>query len=204
MKFIGLLSLLISVGCFLPSHSAQAQQLQIGSGDGFVAKPGARRVVPGLRQSPGSVIKADLPHVRVTVVLDKVSHYPGLGPSPQVSLTGAFETTSSDVDDEQGSYVLPMPAIGGAWDFESLGGATIYEAIIHDACESLGSLSLTHSLAVAGSGAGGEFAKTDASTIDGTGFYPISYVVPVINPFGYTLISVTGQVDVVCSGQSSL
>lgn len=131
----------------------------------------------------------------------------------------------ADVQSEYGSeLVIPNP--GTTTDYTNfynpVYGIGIYQALIYDACETLNSFDLTHTVRISDhldDADWGYYEATDTDTIDDTGFYNMSYTVVATEDedgdklmdasggednAGVSNIHVTGTVNVTCTAENSL
>jgi hypothetical protein len=148
--------------------------------------------------------KADLPNVRVTIVIQEMSNTAvanGGIDDPSASLTWA--TTSPAASDEEGGpYLVGLPTPGPPVFSQIL----IYDALVNDACESFSPFPIDHLVSIMDAdGEIGAFHGVDNSTVDATGFYNIHYTIRATNAAGAVSdIHFSGKVSATCSGADSL
>jgi hypothetical protein len=181
-------------------------------------RPGVR-CTPVLRYGGGQnalptidpPLKADVPNVRVSFVLEEITQDSLSGGIPQgigklvmrwetTSPAATLELTSSqlDVTDLESGvpWILPEPQI-------------IYDALILGACDSFSSFPIDHYAHLEFDGDPEEgFHGTDHSTIDSTGFYTFKYsfwadVVRFGDVFA-TTFQLSGKLAVTCTSLTSL
>jgi hypothetical protein len=146
--------------------------------------------------------KADLPNVRVSIVIQEVSHLPVADGfvSDEVNLI-TWETHSDAASVQKGGpfHIVP-PGSGQTWNVSFL----VYDALVYGACDTFSSFPITHTATVsAGGTAAGVFEGTDNTTLDSTGFYNVSYFV-VADHGGMSHFTFSGKVTVTCSGAYAL
>lgn len=153
--------------------------------------------------------KLDLPNVRVSFVLNRISNniVAGTGVSTGATTFVHWTTTSPAAWQENGGpYGYSLPAPGDTWDGDELYHSIIYDALVLNACESFGPFPVTHDASIEKNGAGiGAFHGVDNTTLDHTGYYNFKYKVRATSMNGNASDFVfAGQVSVTCSGLVAL
>jgi hypothetical protein len=150
------------------------------------------------------VIKADLPHVRVSFVVQEIFHQVIANGGVNTGPTVTWETDGSAASIELGGpYDLWLPAPNGtdnehAW--------LIYDALVFDACESFPTFPVVHDATIEQNGASlGAFHGVDNTTLDHTGYYNFNYTVRATGMNGRVSdFHFSGRVNVTCSGLVTL
>jgi hypothetical protein len=116
--------------------------------------------------------KANLPHVRVSFVLQEISNKAIANGGVNDSLTFVEWTTTSGAASVEngGPYGYPLPPPGNTWDSDDLYHTLIYDALVFNACGSFASFPVTHDAVIDNAlGQIGAFHGVDNSTLDHTG-----------------------------------
>lgn len=154
-------------------------------------------------------LKADLPHVRVSMVLQEIANVivsgggvsvTGLNPFVEWTTTGAAASV-----ERGGPYGYSLPGPGSTWN--NFGPHTIlYDALQFNTCESFGAFPIRHDAVIrAAGGPIGAFAGVDNTTVDHTGFYNFSYTVRARDARGgVSDFRFSGKVNATCSGLVAL
>jgi hypothetical protein len=155
------------------------------------------------------VIKADLPNVRVSFVLQEISNQivanGGVNGDPNTFVE--WSTTSAAASEEHGGpYGYPLPGPGVTWDDDDLYHTIIYDALVLNACENFPPFPVEHDALIEVSGSEiGAFHGSDNSTLDHTGYYNFSYTTRATGVNGKVSdFHFSGKVNVTCSGLNSL
>jgi hypothetical protein len=155
------------------------------------------------------VIKADLPNVRVSFVLQEISNtvVDGGGINPGTNTFVKWLTTSPTASQQNGGpygYTLPPP--GGVWSGDEIYHSILYDALVLDACEAFPPVFVVdHDAAIERGGVQlGAFNGFDNTTITHTGFYTFSYKVRATENGKVSDFRFSGKVNVACSGLNSL
>jgi hypothetical protein len=149
------------------------------------------------------VIKADLPHVRVSFVLQEVFHEViangGVNTFPLVR----WLTAGSAADLQNDESVANLPVPNGTWNADDV---LIYDALVFDACESFTTFPVVHDAAIEFNFANiGMFHGVDNTTLDHTGYYNFNYTVRATGINGRVSdFHFSGTVNVLCSGLLAL
>jgi hypothetical protein len=158
-------------------------------------------------------LKADLPNVRVTMVVqgivNEVVANGGVDPDQDILLWWATINTGTVpvfplVESGTAATALPEPG-ETAYEGDNL---VMYDAIVYGACESLSAFRIDHTASIKEGGAFGvelgAFHGVDNSTLDSTGFYNFRYTVRAKVDSGVSDFHVFGKVNLTCSGANSL
>jgi hypothetical protein len=154
-------------------------------------------------------IKANLPNVRVSFVLQEISNHivanGGVNGDPYALVE--WVTSSSAASLEHGGpygYVLPPPGV--TWDEDDLYHTLIYDALVFNACDSFSPFPVDHEASIENNGSEiGEFHGVDNSTLDHTGYYNFSYTARATGMNGRVSdFHFSGKVNVTCTGLNSL
>ena len=153
--------------------------------------------------------KLDLPHVRVSFVLQSISNtaVSNGGVQPDTDTFVRWMTTSSAASEERGGpYGYTLPAPGVSWDGEELYHAILYDALVLNACDSFGPFPVVHDAEVEdGAIELGAFHGVDNSTLNHTGFYNFNYKVRATGMNGRVSdFRFAGKVNVTCTGLVAL
>ena len=154
-------------------------------------------------------LKADLPHVRVSMVLQEVANVivsnggvavAGLNPLVEWATTGSAASVENG-----GPYGYTLPGPGTTWN--NFGPHTIlYDALQFNACNGFAAFPITHDAVIESSGNPiGAFHGVDNTTINHTGFYNFSYTVRAKDySGGVSDFRFSGKVNATCSGLAAL
>jgi hypothetical protein len=152
-------------------------------------------------------IKADLPHVRVSFVLEEISHAVVANSGITTGAMVEWLTTGSAAAVENGGpWTYSLPPANVTWDEDDLHHTLLYDALVFNACESFPVFPVVHDTAIEQNGGDiGVFHGVDNSTIDHTGYYHFSYTVRATGMNGRVSdFRFSGKVDVLCSGLLAL
>jgi hypothetical protein len=170
----------------------------------FLAYGGAADDLPTI----DAAFKADLPHVRVTFVVQRVENEIvanggvnlGVYSWPWVSSTSS---SAASVETDFTGYVLPKP--DDVWDDGLY--FRVYDALVFNACETFSVFPVDHTASILKSD-GSEIAGfhgVDNTTLDELGFYSFQYTVRVEGDGGRVSdFHFAGEVSVTCSGLDAL
>ena len=166
--------------------------------------PPAPRCQPSNRSS-----RRNLPNVRVSFVLQEISHRivanGGVNGDPGTFVE--WSTTSAAASEEHGGpYGYPLPGPGVTWDGDDLYHTIIYDALVLNACENFPVFPVEHDALIENNGSEiGAFHGSDNSTLDHTGYYNFSYKARATGVNGKVSdFLFSGKVNVTCSGLNSL
>jgi hypothetical protein len=155
------------------------------------------------------VIKANLPNVRVSFVLqaiaNKVVANGGVSGDPDAFVE--WSTTSPAASMEHGGpYGYPLPPPGVTWDGDDLYHAVLYDALVLNACDAFPVFPVTHDAVIQQDGADiGAFHGVDNSTLNHTGYYNFSYKARATGEAGKVSdFQFSGKINVTCSGLNAL
>jgi hypothetical protein len=152
--------------------------------------------------------KANLPHVRVSFVLQEISNKAiANGGVNDTTTFVEWTTTSAAASVENGGpYGYPLPTPGNTWDGDDLYHTLIYDALVFNACGSFAVFPVTHDAVIDNAlGQIGAFHGVDNSTLNHTGFYNFSYTVRATALGGKVSdFRFAGKVNVTCSGLNAL
>src|SRR5262245_7267174 len=156
-----------------------------------------------------AAFKANLPHVRVSFVLQQISNTPvangGINGDPFTFVE--WSTTSAAASVENGGpYDHPLTPPGSPWGPDDLQQTVIYDALVFNACDSFGGFPVSHDALIQnGASEIGAFHGFDAATLNHTGFYNFNYTARANGPNGkISDFRFSGKVNVVCSGLNVL
>jgi len=152
--------------------------------------------------------KANLPNVRVSFVVQQISHEAVTGGGvlgDDVAGDIVTWTTHSPAASVElgGPYGWGLPRAGETWSDTSL---TVYDALVFGACGTFSSFPVAHT-AIASDALVevGRFEGADNTTLTHTGFYNMSYTITAQDTAGRVSKFVfSGKVNVTCSAANSL
>jgi hypothetical protein len=154
------------------------------------------------------VLKADLPNVRVSFVLQEIANKPVANGGVNDPHTFVEWTTTGPAawEENGGPYAHPLPPPNGIWDEDDLLYSIIYDALVFNACESFPVFPVVHDVSIELEGSEiGAFNGVDNTTLDHTGFYNFSYTVRATGMNGRVSdFRFSGKVNVTCSGLNAL
>ncbi len=155
-------------------------------------------------------LKADLPHVRVTFVVQRISNDIvanggldlGISPWPWVWQTSS---SAASVETAGSSFILPKPG-EPPWTDENVYLIRLYDALVFNACQAFTGFPVDHRTSIREDGVEiAAFHGVDASTLDATGFYNFQFTVRAGDAEGrISDFHFSGKVSVTCSGLTSL
>ena len=154
-------------------------------------------------------LKADLPHVRVSFVLQSIANevvsHGGVSGDPVKFVQWVTSSPSASVENG-GPYFYSLPPPGVVWDGDDLYHTVIYDALVFNACGSFPAYPVTHDASIEESGSEiGAFHGVDNSTLDHTGFYNFNYAARATSTTGgVSDFRFSGKVNVTCSGLVAL
>lgn len=163
----------------------------------------------GLLPTIDPALKADLPHVRVSMVLQEIANVIVAGGG--VAIAGLnphveWTTTGSAASVEQGGpYGYTLPGPGVTWN--DFGPHNIlYDALQFNTCDSFGAFPIQHDAVIENSGVSiGAFNGVDNTTVNHTGFYNFRYTVRARDARGgVSDFRFSGKVNATCSGLVAL
>ena len=154
-------------------------------------------------------LKANLPHVRVSFVLQSIANEVvsngGVSGDPVKFVQWLTSSAAASVE-HGGPYFYTLPPPGVVWDGDDLYHTIIYDALVFNACGSFGAYPVTHDASIEESGSEiGAFHGVDNSTLDHTGFYNFTYAARATGTNGgVSDFRFSGKVNVTCSGLNAL
>jgi len=164
-------------------------------------------------------LKARLPNVRVSFLIQEISHDVVVKPGvavPAFNRHVNWHTTGPESDAENGGVEVGELGDGSQWSlplpgaFLTYSGLLIYDALVFGACESLTSFDVQHEATIvefieSQHVALGSFVGVDNTTIDSTGYYNLNYTVRATDSNGgVSDFHFSGKADVICSGLDAL
>jgi hypothetical protein len=155
--------------------------------------------------------KADLPHVRVTMVAQRIENEIvanggvdlGIYSWPWVSSTSG---SAADVETDPTGFILPKPG-EPPWVDENVYLLRLYDALVFNACDTFSGFPVDHTSTILASDGSelGVFHGVDNSTLDELGFYTFQYTIRVEGAGGRVSdFHFSGKVSVTCSGLNAV
>lgn len=154
-------------------------------------------------------LKANLPHVRVSMVIQEIANVIVAGGGVSVGALNPlleWTTTGSAASVERGGpYYWPLPGPGATWN--NFGPhPIIYDALQFNTCDSFGAFPIQHDAVIEDGGVSiGAFHGVDNTTVNHTGFYNFSYTARARDTRGgVSDFRFSGKVNATCSGLAAL
>jgi hypothetical protein len=174
----------------------------------------ARLVYGGGLPTIDPAFKAELPNVRVSMVVQTMSNVAVANGGVEANSDRALWWTITNTGtvpiflvNESGTSAAPLPPFGEPDD--EADDRVIYEAIAFGACENLSSFHIDYTASIREGGAFGAelgaFHGVDTSTLDATGFYNFSHTIhATAADGGVSDFHLSGKVNVTCTAATTL
>jgi len=163
--------------------------------------------VPARAFLPPPVIAADLPHLRMDLVLKRIENkvISGLGvgnlepPPPFYAATWQFSSIAA-TDQVQPLASLPVPDPGATSDLEP-GTSVMYSGVIANGCSPLTLFDVSGFTTIVTTDPDAEFGTLNLSdTVTGNGYYNFWYAVRATHAHGESDFVFSGDANVYCTG----